>query len=109
MFPHVNLSGIVLGVNLGFAPNGRAKTKSGNTAIIVTDCSQEIGSDLLGTLVELRLGGNFPIWDNPNGNLTCTSWLAIHSVVFIAIIVHTSLAAIIMLFQAQTKTQNLLQ
>jgi hypothetical protein len=69
MFPHVNLSGIVLGVNLGFAPNGRAKTKSGNTAIIVTDGSQEIGSEHLGTLVELRLGGNFPIWDNPNGQL----------------------------------------
>ncbi len=69
MFPHVNLGGVVLGVNFGFAPNGQAKTKSGSTVTILMDGSQEINSEHLGTLVELRLGGNFPIWDNPNGQL----------------------------------------
>jgi hypothetical protein len=69
MFPHVYLSGVELGVNLGFAPNGRAKTKSGNTAIIVTDGSQEIDSKHLRTLIELRVGGNFAIIEKPQWQL----------------------------------------
>lgn len=69
IFPHVNLSGVVLGVNFGFSPSGRADTKSGNQVTVVTDSTRELGSEHLGTLVELRLGGNFPLWEHQTGHL----------------------------------------
>jgi len=69
IFPHVNLSGVVLGVNIGFSPSGRARTKSGNEVTVVTDGTRELGSEHLGTLVELRLGGNFTVWEHQAGHL----------------------------------------
>ncbi|GIV50397.1 MAG: hypothetical protein KatS3mg038_0918 [Candidatus Kapaibacterium sp.] len=69
IFPHVNLHGVVFGVNVGFSPSGRAETKSGDQVTVVTDGSREIGSEHLGTLVELRLGGNFPVWEHQTGHL----------------------------------------
>ncbi|MCX7929269.1 MAG: hypothetical protein N2663_00890 [Chlorobi bacterium] len=69
LFPHLNLSGVIVGVNLGFSPKGRAETRSGRQVSVVTNGKTELSSDELGTLVEARIGGNFSIWENPIGHL----------------------------------------
>jgi hypothetical protein len=69
LFPHFNLYGVVVGVNVGFAPSGSAKTKADQSVSVVTPAKTELSSDELGTLIELRLGGNFPVWRNPTGHL----------------------------------------
>lgn len=69
VFPHLNLAGVVLGVNLGLSPKGRAETRSGRQVSVVTSGKTELSGDELGSLVELRLGGNFPVWENPVGHL----------------------------------------
>lgn len=70
VFPHLNLSGIVFGVNLGLSPRGHGKSQSGRTMPLTTDPNRtELSSDELSTLVEVRLGGNFPIWEHSTGHL----------------------------------------
>lgn len=69
VFPHLNLGGVVLGVNLGFSPKGRAETRSGRQVAVATNGNTELSSNELGTLVEVRVGGNFPVWETSIGHL----------------------------------------
>lgn len=69
VFPYLNLSGVALGVNIGFSPKGRAETRSGREVVIATNGKTELGSNELGTLVEVRVGGNFPVWETSLGHL----------------------------------------
>lgn len=75
IFPHLNMSGVVLGVNFGFAPSGRAATKSGDQVTVVTDGKRDLGSEHLGTLLELRVGGNIPVWEHRSGQLNVYAML----------------------------------
>ncbi len=69
VFPNINLLGVVLGVNVGFSPTGKARTRSDRTVTVVTTGKTELGSDELGTTIELRVGGNFPVWRHQGGHL----------------------------------------
>lgn len=57
IFPHVNLSGVVLGVNIGVSPSGRAQTKSGNDVTVVTDGTRELEASTLGRSLSYGLAG----------------------------------------------------
>ncbi len=91
VFPHINLYGLVLGVNLGLPSSASAKNLKGDATsmygrsfqtggmnLVVPDDPKDPGYDpsqYLATMVELRIGGNITLMSNSSGRL-CVNILA---------------------------------
>jgi hypothetical protein len=85
VFPHLNLYGVVLGVNIGFPSSASAQSLSGNTEsvygtvsqiggmnIVVPDDPDASGYDpskYLATMLEFRIGGSIPLVSSSTGIL----------------------------------------
>lgn len=85
VFPHLNLYGLVLGVNIGLPSSAGAQTLSGRTVspsgtatqvggmnVVVPDDPDAPGYDpskYLATMLEFRIGGNIPLVSSETGTL----------------------------------------
>lgn len=68
IFPHLNLSGFVLGLNIGVVPQGSAETLAGSKISVITSGQTELDGTQLSTLLELRVGANIPVLYTSSGH-----------------------------------------